>query len=183
MEKRPEKNRTDSIIKVAITGTESTGKSLLAKQLAGYFHTVFVPEYAREYIENLGRTYNFSDILNIAKGQLERETALYPKINKIIFCDTEFIVTKIWSEHSFRKCDEWILNTIENHVYDLYLLMNIDLPWEYDPQREHPNKREYLFNLYKQELSGRGFPFEIISGNGETRLQNAVDIIKKYFVV
>lgn len=183
MEQRPEKSRTNSMIKTAITGPESTGKSLLAEQLAECFNTVFVQEYAREYIGGLNRPYVYNDILEIAKGQLKRETALYNKANKIIFCDTEFLVTKIWSENAFEKCDEWIIQTVNNHRYDLYLLMNIDMPWEFDPLREHPDKREYFFNLYKKELTERAFPFEIISGIDENRLQNAVDVIKKYFVL
>jgi NadR type nicotinamide-nucleotide adenylyltransferase len=180
MEKRYEESRNRSLIKIAITGPESTGKSMLAEQLAKHFHTAFVPEYAREYIDKLGRPYVYDDILKIAKGQLEQETKSYPKANKIIFCDTELIVTKIWSEHAFKKCDEWIIENIEKHKYDLYLLMNIDLPWEYDPQREHPHLREYLFDLYRHELSSRKLPFKIISGQNETRLNNAIEIVNDF---
>jgi nicotinamide riboside kinase len=90
-------------------------------------------------------------------------------------------VTKIWSEHAFKKCDPWILKSIESHPYDLYLLTNIDLPWEYDPQREHPDMREYFFNLYRNELSSRKLPFNIISGTGGLRLANAIKIVKEYF--
>ncbi len=176
MEERPGKNR---LKKVAITGPESTGKSSLAQQLAQHFKTAFVPEYAREYVANLKSPYQYPDILNIAKGQLEREILKYSEANKIIFCDTEFIVTKIWSENAYKKCDEWILRTIEDHPYHLYLLMNVDLPWEADPQREHPHLREYFFNLYEQELIKRKLPYKIISGIGEVRLQNAIRAVKE----
>jgi len=182
MEKRPEENRSSGLIKVAITGPESTGKSSIAKQLAEYFHTVFVPEFAREYIDKHNRPYTYPDILEIAKGQLQRETELYPKANKIIFCDTEFLVTKIWSENAFKKCEEWILKTIKDHKYDLYLLMNIDLEWESDPQREHQHLREYFFNLYYNELSLRKLPFKIISGQKEERLKNAVMAVNEFII-
>jgi len=76
------------IKKIAITGPESTGKSLLAEQLARYYNTVYVPEYAREYIDNLNKPYNFDDILKIAKAQLKNEKLLETKANKILFCDT-----------------------------------------------------------------------------------------------
>jgi NadR type nicotinamide-nucleotide adenylyltransferase len=167
--------------KVAITGPESTGKSMLAQQLAAHFHTVFVPEYAREYIDKLGRPYEYGDILNIAKGQIENEISLYPKADKFIFCDTELIVTKIWSENAFKRSDEWIIQNIKEHPYDLYLLMDIDLPWEYDPQREHPHLREFFFNWYQNELKNYGFPFEIISGTGGSRLKNAIEKIQNFF--
>jgi len=168
------------MLKIAITGPESTGKSSLAQQLAQYFHTCFVPEFAREYIDKLGRPYVYEDIHEIAQGQLKREMAIYPKANKFVFCDTELLVTKIWSENAFKKCDEWILRTIETHRYDLYLLTNIDLPWESDPQREHPHLRKYFFDLYHHELVSRQLPFKIISGTGEIRLQNAIEIVGAY---
>jgi NadR type nicotinamide-nucleotide adenylyltransferase len=181
MEIRQEENCSNRLIRVAITGPESTGKSSIANQLAEYFHTVFVPEFAREYIDNLNMPYIYSDILEIAKGQLKLETELYPKANKIIFCDTEFIVTKIWSENAFKKCDRWILKNIEEHQYDLYLLMNTDVEWEYDPQRQHPHLREYFFNLYKQELNTRNLPYKIISGLKEERLKNAIKAVNDLF--
>lgn len=193
MEKRPEKSAAHSrqstelvimtnktkIIRIAVTGTESTGKSMLTKQLAEHYKTVWVEEYAREYIDKLGREYNKEDILIIAKTQLEKEKEIEKSANKIMFSDTELIVTKIWSEHKYKTCDEWILENISTHKYGLYLLCNIDLPWEYDVQREHPHLREYLFNLYLNELKSRNFNYSIVSGINEQRLKcaiNAVDI-------
>ena len=55
--------------------------------------------------------------------------------------------------------------------------MDIDLPWEYDKQRENPNQRKELFDLYLKELKDRKFPFKIISGKAEKRLSNAIEII------
>jgi NadR type nicotinamide-nucleotide adenylyltransferase len=170
-----------SIIKIAITGPESTGKSMLAEQLAKHYQTVWVPEYARGYINGLKRPYDQHDILEIAKGQIHSEQDFYPEASKFIFCDTELIVTKIWSEVKFQNCDDWILSKIIENRYDLFLLCNIDLPWEDDPQREHPHEREYLFNLYKGELISHGFPFFVISGFGKERLNNAIRVIETFF--
>ena len=169
------------IKKIAITGPESTGKSLLAEQLARYYNTVYVPEYAREYIDNLNKPYNFDDILKIAKAQLKNEKLLETKANKILFCDTELIVIKIWMEHSFKTCPKWIFENINNHLYDLYLLADIDIPWKNDPQREHPHLRKYFFELYENELKIRKFPYEIVSGIDEVRLKNAIKIIDRRF--
>jgi NadR type nicotinamide-nucleotide adenylyltransferase len=171
----------NQIKKIAITGPESTGKSLLSEQLARHYNTVWVPEYAREYIDGLNRPYNQQDILVIAKGQIRSEQTFYQKANSYLFCDTELIVTKIWSEVKYQNCDEWILAKIIENRYDLFLLCDIDLPWEEDPQREHPHKREFLFNLYKEELTGRGFPFFIISGFGNERLDNAIRVSETFF--
>lgn len=154
---------------------------MLAERLAGHFNTAWVPEYAREYIDNLARPYNEEDILEIARGQMEREERMAVASGKALFCDTELIVTKIWSEVKYGRCHPWILEQIEKHRYDLYLLCYIDIPWESDPQREHPHMRERLFTLYYEELLERKFPFVVIKGLGEERLLNAVRQIGNNF--
>ncbi|MCD4695494.1 MAG: ATP-binding protein [Bacteroidales bacterium] len=167
--------------KIAITGPESTGKSQLAKELAAHYQTIWLPEYARKYIEKLERPYNYDDILVIAREQKKREEALLMSSNDYLFCDTELIVTKIWCEFKYQKCHPWIIDNIPRQNYDLYLLTDIDLPWQPDPQREHPLKRIELFNLYMLELKSRNLPFGIISGVGDQRLSNALAFIKNYF--
>lgn len=168
----------NSVFKIAITGPESTGKSQLAEELAGYYNTVFVPEYARGYIDRLDRPYNREDILEIARGQIREEERMDQQATRMLFCDTELIVTKIWSEVKYGICDPWILEKIEENNYDLFLLCNIDLPWEEDPQREHPHMREKLFSLYLDELTERGFPFKVVSGTGRERLMNAIGFVE-----
>jgi nicotinamide riboside kinase len=79
--------------RIAITGPESTGKSQLAEKLAEYYQTLWVAEYAREYLEKINRPYNYNDVLEIAKAQLDEENKAAKKANKILFCDTDFTVT------------------------------------------------------------------------------------------
>jgi NadR type nicotinamide-nucleotide adenylyltransferase len=165
--------------RIAITGPESTGKTWLTNQLALHFNTIGIAEYAREYINKLQRPYCFEDIEIIAKQQLFLEETAVVNANKFLFIDTDFFVTKIWSEFVFHKCSPWILNQLENHNYDLHLLCNIDLPWEYDPQREHPHKRKELFDFYKNELDNSGKPYFVVSGTGEERLNSALEGIKE----
>lgn len=154
---------------------------MLAEQLAANFNTVWVPEYAREYLELKGPSYEEKDILAIAKGQLERETKALSHASGYLFCDTEFIVTKIWSEVKYGRCHPWILEQVERHTYDLYFLCDIDLPWEFDPLREHPGMRKELFELYCRELKSRTFPFHVVTGLGSDRLRNAIRIIHEQF--
>jgi NadR type nicotinamide-nucleotide adenylyltransferase len=160
--------------RIAITGPESTGKSELAEKLAKHYNALWVPEYAREYLEDLGHPYKEDDIVNIAKGQLEMEEEEAQHSKYLLFCDTDFIVTKIWSEFKYGRCHPWILEQVEKHIYDLYLLCDIDLPWAEDPLREHPQKRKELFELYYRELKTRKLPFRIIAGTGEARTRNAI---------
>jgi NadR type nicotinamide-nucleotide adenylyltransferase len=167
--------------RIAITGPESTGKSELCKKLASHFKTVWVPEFAREYIDGLGRQYTIDDIVLIAKGQLREEETAAAEAERFLFCDTELIVTKVWSEFKYGICDRWILENIRKHVYDLYLLCDIDIPWQEDRQREHPHKRRELFDIYFSELSTYHFPFRVISGLNHIRLYNAIAAIEDYF--
>ncbi|MCK9422317.1 MAG: ATP-binding protein [Bacteroidales bacterium] len=168
------------IWRIAITGPESTGKSMLSEQLAAHYNTVWVPEFARAYLADLNRSYKEEDIVYIAQQQLLNEERHSTVANRFLFCDTEFIVTKIWSDVKYGHCDPWILRTIENHRYDLFLLCDIDLPWEYDPQREHPDKRKFLFDLYLHELIVRNFPFFVVRGLGPERLNQAVKKIDNF---
>jgi nicotinamide riboside kinase len=99
--------------------------------------------------------------------------------NHLIFSDTEFLVTKIWSLVKYKRCHPWIEQMVTSHRYDFYLLCNIDLPWEYDPLREHPEMRQVLFELYIKELGSNELPYAIVSGTGSARLENAIKILEK----
>jgi NadR type nicotinamide-nucleotide adenylyltransferase len=165
------------IKRIVLTGPESTGKSALAIELANHFNTVHVPEFARTYISELEQPYSYEDILIIAKGQIDSEMKLMAHANNLLFCDTDLTVTKIWCEFKYGKCHDWILKKMETHTYDIYLLCNIDLPWQNDPQREHPKQREKLFQLYLDEMTSRNLNFGIVSGKRDERLKNAIEII------
>ena len=167
----------EKIFRIAITGPESTGKSTLAKKLAAYYNTVWVPEFARIYIDKLNRPYEEHDLTAIAKGQISLEMELISKANNYLFCDTELTVIKIWSEYKYGTVDPYILSEYDKSSYDLYLLLGIELPWEYDPQREHPEKRKFFFDWFEQELKYRGANYQVISGEGEFRFTNACQAI------
>lgn len=167
--------------RVSITGPESTGKSSLAAMLAEYYGARWVPEYAMEYLHGLNRPYTKEDIVLIAKGQLQREEEMARFGGELLFCDTDLLVTRIWSEFKYGTCDEWLIRNSETHIYDLYLLCDIDLPWEEDPLREHPDKRRELLDLYTGKLKRWGAPYAVISGRGEERLSNAISAVNQAF--
>ncbi len=165
--------------KILILGPESTGKSTLASDLSEYFGSPWVPEFAREYLQNLGRDYDFEDLSTIAKGQIQSEDEGSKKSNDYLFCDTDLRVIHIWSSHRFGKTSPWILEEIESRVYDQILLTGIDLDWEPDPLREHPEPemRVYFFNKYLELAKSSGFSWEIISGSRSERLQKAISVL------
>ena len=162
------------IQRIAITGPESTGKTSLTQQLAKHYQTVWAPEFARDYLPMLNRPYTYNDILYIAQNQFRMNEDVPDRARRYFFCDTELIVTKIWCDVKFGRCHPWIENHISKQHFDLYLLTDIDLPWEPDPQREHPNLREFLMGLYRQELQNRNFPYKIIDKVEYQRISNAI---------
>lgn len=166
------------MLRVALTGPESTGKSTLSRLLAEHYRTAWAPEYARQYLEQRGPHYTLPDLEEIARGQLRHEAAAAAEARRldrpIVFFDTDLLVIQIWAEHAFGHCPAWIAQYVQQHRYDLTLLLHVDLPWEPDPLREHPHQREYFFRLYQQRLQALGAPVAEISGPPPQRLAQAV---------
>jgi NadR type nicotinamide-nucleotide adenylyltransferase len=163
--------------RVAIIGPECTGKSALSQFLADHYKTAWTPEYARGYLEKLARHYEEHDLLTIAHGQIRIEDEWASGANKVLICDTNLYVIKIWSEFKYGTVHPEILQSIKTRKYDHYLLTNIDLPWEADPQREHPDKREKLYAIYRNEMMNQSVPFTEISGEREQRRATAIAAI------
>lgn len=170
------------IKKIAIVGPESTGKSTISAELAVHYNTIWIPEYARGYCAALTEPCNWQDEINMFHGQIALEKELLPKANKIIFCDTTFITIKIWSDYIFDKSPQEVLDELPKHPYDLYLLMNIDLPWEEDPLRDFPDMREYFMEVWHKELNALNANYHVISGSNEERFQNAVEKIDSFLI-
>ena len=166
------------MLKIVLTGPESTGKTTLAKHLAGHYRTAWAPEFARSYLNGLGRPYERADLLKIAEGQLALEDEIAATANDLLFLDTSLEVIKIWSEFRYGNCDPWILEKLKTRPSDLYLLCKPDLPWELDPQRENPKDREALYDIYRQELMALNVPFSEIQGFDEYRFYQCVSAIE-----
>ena len=168
---------------IVVTGAESTGKSILVRQLAKHLNAPFYPEYAREYISELKRPYLFSDIEAIAKKQLEQYHEALLLNSKIVFFDTWLIITKVWFEVVYKTCPEWINETLRNAVIAGFILNEPDIPWEPDPLRENGGEKRYLLhNIYQNNLTNFRFKYHLNNGLGIIRLENAINTIKTNFL-
>lgn len=177
------------IKKIVAIGPESTGKSTLSSRLAAHYHTHWVPEYAREYLETHGADYTFEDLKRIAAGQLALEDQWYADVQQqvmkdkkkhpLLFIDTDLYVIKVWGEYVFNACDNSILREIAKRKYDGYLLCHPDLEWQPDALREYPDLkiREELFCYYKDLLTMQSVPWCNIYGNHEERFERAVSFV------
>ena len=168
------------MIKIVITGPESTGKSTLATQLARHFNVPMVEEFARTFIGALHRPYTESDLLHIAKGQIALEETTLQKDIPLLICDSDLLTIKIWSEYKYGHCDPQILQWIKEREYDHYFLCSPDIPWIYDPQRENPNDRDQLFEIYKKELEAYNKSFTKLIGASDFRLKKAIERIEDF---
>ncbi|HMQ47278.1 MAG TPA: ATP-binding protein [Saprospiraceae bacterium] len=156
--------------KILLTGPESSGKTTLAKALAHRYNGIWVPEYARLYLEKTAGNYQEEDLLAIAQGQMALENAMSSYQPDFLFCDTGMLVMKTWSEVKYGRCHPWIEAQWNQSRYDLYLLCGIDIPWQEDPLREHPKEREYLYKHYLNALRKKKVSFLELEGSLEARL-------------
>lgn len=178
------KQQPSDCIKIVLFGPESTGKTTLSEQLARHYNSVWVPEYARQYLQNKWnnerKTCEPSDLLPIAVGQIGSENELSGKANKVLICDTDLLETKVYSEAYYvGSCDPLLEKYALQNTYDLYLLTYIDIPWEKDDLRDKPNQREEMFQYFHQTLIDANRPFVLLKGSKADRLKKAIHHIDK----
>ncbi len=155
--------------KVGIIGPESTGKSSLARYLSRRYKGTYVPEYAREYVEEKGSTdVSYDELCGIARKQIEEMKEVQRDkgpSTKVIFFDTELIVTKVWFDYAFHRVPEWLDEAVKAYPMDVYLLTKPDIPWVPDPARSNGTDeiRQELFHRYEAEIQALDIPYYIIT--------------------
>ena len=167
-----------NIIRIALFGPESTGKTTLSKQLAHHY------EYAREYLQekwnNERKTCELEDILPIAYGQMALENKWVKRADKVLICDTDLLETMVYSEQFYNGiADEKLRKAAINNTYDLYLLTYIDTPWEADDLRDRPHQRLEMFKAFEKALIDFNKPYLLLKGNKQERLDKAIAAIDK----
>ncbi|MCL6293799.1 AAA family ATPase [Jejuia spongiicola] len=178
------KQQPTNCLKVVLFGPESTGKTTLSRQLARHYNSVWVPEYAREYLQNKWNnereTCEPKDLLPIAKGQMKLENELAKKTETVLICDTDLLETKVYSEaYYLGACNPTLKKYALQNTYDLYFLTYIDVPWEADDLRDKPKHRLEMFNAFQEALVKNNRPFILLKGDKKTRLKTAVKHIDK----
>ena len=183
MEKTLEQHPVN-LIKVVLFGPESTGKTTMSELLAKHYDTVWVAEYAREYLQdkwnNERKTCEDADLIPIARGQIALENELALKADRILICDTDLLETKVYSEEYYGgfvhpNLDKYALK----NQYDLYLLTNIDTPWEADDLRDRPDQRQEMFQAFENTLIKYKRPFIKLDGSIKERMKLATAAIDK----
>ncbi len=178
------RQRPAAVKRVVVYGPESTGKTTLARDLAHHYGEPWVPEYAREYLQEKWDRYRRTcvpeDLLPIARGQMQLENEAAARADRLLICDTDLLETKVYSEAYYSgTCDPALERAALANQYDLYFLTDIDIPWEADDLRDKPHEREEMFHIFKAALHRDNRRFVILSGSREERLSAAVRHIDK----
>ena len=167
-------------MRVVLTGSESTGKTELAPLLAAHYGTVWSREYAREYAEARGGELDASDVEPIARGQLRLQDEAAGSGNAIVIHDTDILSTIVYARHYYGRCPQWIVDASAVRIPDLYLLMDIDLPWKADVARDALESREEIQHKFEIAVRESGVPWRLIRGGERRRFEAAVEAIEKF---
>jgi HTH-type transcriptional repressor of NAD biosynthesis genes len=176
-----QQEKNSGLVKIVLYGPESTGKTTFAKALAAHYNTKWVPEYAREFLqEKFDRgegECQIQDLLPIANGQIQSENDLAFEANKVLFCDTDLLVTMVYSEIYYGEVDPILEKAALENNYSLYILTGTDVPWVADDLRDAPDEREEMYEFFRGILMHYDLPFITVKGNEEERMKKVVPII------
>jgi NadR type nicotinamide-nucleotide adenylyltransferase len=166
--------RPHFVKRVCVFGPESTGKTTLARRLAEHFGTAWVPEYARTLLEAQQGRLDPADLPRIVCGQIASEDALARNARRVLVCDTDPLTTLIWSEVLYGACDPYVGAQADQRNYDLYLLLDVDVPWVADVARYLPEGRQTFFERCRDELARRSRRCVVLRGGWDERFAEAV---------
>ena len=176
------------MITVCLHGAESTGKSVLAAQLAERFGAVWVPEYGRTYCEEKGTDLTMADLLAIAEGQAMANQAARPARPslvarpRLVILDTDQLMTAAWAEMLFGTVPDALMAYPKA---DHYLLFAADVPWVDDGTRffgKGPLRTRFAA-LAEEMLERAAVPFTRISGDWNAREAGAVAALQALLAV
>jgi HTH-type transcriptional repressor of NAD biosynthesis genes len=159
---------------ICLHGPECTGKSTLSAPLAAHFETLWVPEYGRVHCELYGLDLNAAGLTTIARTQGAMTRAALPWCNKRLIVDTDALTTAAWSLMILGHVPDGVMEDFT--PADLYLLTDIDIPWEDDGGRYYPDPadRRRFMTACEQVLDEAGVDWVRLNGSPEARLEQAI---------
>jgi NadR type nicotinamide-nucleotide adenylyltransferase len=164
-------------LRVVLIGSESTGKTTLAQALAAELGVPWVPEYARQYLDQKGAALTSEDVEPIARGQMAGEDAARSP-GGLLVLDTDLVSTTVYARYYYGSCPPWIERAARERRAQLYLLLHPDVPWVADgANRDRPGARPELHELFRARLEAIGARVVSVRGSWAERAQTARDAI------
>ena len=186
------------MIRIVFTGSESTGKTTLAADVARHYGVEVVPEFVRRFAEEKRGAIEFSDHGAIARGQIALEdeflaTAMQgcpappalpvlpapPALPVLLLQDTDLLSTVVYCRHYFGRCPAWIEEAAGARRPDLYLLCDTDVPWVADGVRDRGHMRDAMQRLFEEAINASGTRRARLSGTHQHRFAEAIKIIDR----
>lgn len=170
------------LTRVVVTGSESTGKTTLARDLAAHFGVQWVAEQARSYAERAGRELTADDVGPIASAQISAEDAAVAaavnRDHRWLFLDTDLLSTVVYARHYYGVCPPWVEAEARERRANLYLLAALDIPWTADSIRDRPLERERLHDEFCATLEEFDATVCTVRGLDGARLRVALTCIE-----
>lgn len=163
----PDVVRPYFVKKVCLYGPESVGKTTMAEALARHYNTAWVHETARDLLTD--NDFSLDDIVAIGHRQTNLVLERTQTANKLLFCDTDVITTQIYSRHYLHEVPP-VLYELEKQVrYDLFCLLDVDVPWVADGLRDLGHRRAEMFEVFRRELDIRQIEYLHVRGDWQAR--------------
>jgi NadR type nicotinamide-nucleotide adenylyltransferase len=164
--------------RIVVTGSESTGKTELARELAATLSVPWVKEYARLYAEQQGRPLTSADVEPIALGQIEQEETAAGSKPAVLILDSDLVSTVVYARHYYGSCPDWIVSSARKRLGALYLLSDVDVPWVADGVRDRPHSRREIHELFVETLRDLRAEVLLVSGSRADRLARALGAVE-----
>lgn len=170
------------IQKVVFVGTESTGKSTIAKALAEEYNTLYTEEFGRTlWIDRAaqGVKPSYHDLLIVGQTQYAQEQAAALHSNRFLFCDTNAWTTMLWSQMYYQSADARLVE-LARRTKDEYLwfLCDNDFGWIQDGARELEGEKSHSFQAINwSALNKLGVDYHMLSGTLEERVSRVSTLI------
>ena len=161
------------IERIVFVGTESTGKSTLARTMAEDLNTLWTHEFGRELWEAQGLEGSFADFLKIGRRQRQREDAGVRHARRFLFCDTNAWTTLQWCLRAYGTADARLHDLVDGTVADYtWIVCDNDFGWIQDGTREMAGAASGEFQQQQiSDLQRRGIPFLTVSGPVDERVE------------
>ncbi|HEV2644708.1 MAG TPA: ATP-binding protein, partial [Candidatus Elarobacter sp.] len=132
---------------------------------------------SRRYAAHKGDELDVVDVEPIAQGQMALEDAHRQRASTLIVQDTDLLSTLVYGSHYYDYRPRWLVDAVQARRPDLYLLLEIDVPWTPDGVRDRGHAREAMQQLFRDAVAASGSPYAVIRGSWNERLELARDAI------
>jgi NadR type nicotinamide-nucleotide adenylyltransferase len=173
----------DLIANIVFLGAPATGKTTLAEALAQKHHTLWMPEYGREYWEahQSERRLTLSQLVEIAEGHLEREEQKLLEADRFLFTDTNALTTYQFSLYYHNAVHPRLAALAEACLprYRHVFVCDTDIAYDDTWDRSGDANRHAFQKQILADLQTRKIPYTTVQGSLEARIAQVEQTLGK----